>query len=73
MKAFELKTIHAEIVALRSGQMAPDFLACGKVVRSSHARTAFYLPRGLFDQSCAAVSDDEKLYHQLRNGVEKAI
>ena len=75
MKASELKTIHAEIVALRNGQMVPDFLACGKVVRSSHVRTAFYLPLGLFDQWCDAVSDDEKLklYHLLRNGEEKAI
>ncbi len=61
MKASELKTIHAGIVALPSGKMAPDFLACGKVVRSSHVRTAFYLPLGLFDQWCDAVSEDEKL------------
>jgi len=55
--------------------MAPDFLACGKVVRSSQPEPLFYLPRGLFDQWCDAVSDDEKLklYHLLRNGEEKAI
>jgi len=35
----------------------------------------FYLPRGLFDQWCDAVSDDEKLklYHLLRNGDENGI
>ena len=31
------------------------------------------MPRGLFDQSCAAVSDDEKPYHLLRNGDKKVI
>jgi hypothetical protein len=31
------------------------------------------MPRGLFDQWCDAVSDDEKLYHLLRNGDKKVI
>jgi hypothetical protein len=51
------------------------FLLAGKLFAHRTPGPLFYLPRGLFDQWCDAVSEDEKLklYHLLRNGDEKAI